>query len=93
MSPTPSTRSPHDGYGRESDYYQILAYTSALNIPEGMLIYCQHDGSALPRQVDVRHLGTRLATWAIRLDRTPGHVEQELQALAAHISRRTEAAD
>ena len=82
-----------DGLGRESDYYQILAYTSALNIPEGMLIYCQHDGSALPRQVDVRHLGTRLATWAIRLDRTPGHVEQELQALAAHISRRTEAAD
>ncbi|SRR6266699_5466071 len=25
-----------------------IAYTSALNVPEGMLIYCHHDGSAPP---------------------------------------------
>ena len=81
-----------DGFGREADYYQILAYTTALNVPEGMLIYCQHDGSAPPQQIDVRNLGTRLATWALRLDRTPGHVEQELQALAIQITKRAEAA-
>jgi 5-methylcytosine-specific restriction enzyme subunit McrC len=82
-----------DGFGREADYYQILAYTSALNVPEGMLIYCQHDGSALPRQIEVRNLGTRLATRALRLDRTPGHVEQELQALATHIAEHANAAN
>ena len=81
-----------DGFGREADYYQILAYTSALNAPEGMLIYCQHDGNAPPQQIDVRNLGTRLATWALRLDRTPGHVEQELQALAIQITNRADAA-
>jgi hypothetical protein len=52
----------------------------------GHLIYCQHDGSAPPQHIDVRNLGTRLATWALRLDRTPGHVEQELQALAMQIT-------
>ena len=76
-----------DGYGREADYYQILAYTSALKVPEGMLIYCHHDGSALPRQVNVRNLGTQLSTWALRFDRTPSHIEHELhQSLAAHIT-------
>jgi 5-methylcytosine-specific restriction enzyme subunit McrC len=74
-----------DGFGREADYYQLLAYTSALNLREGLLIYCQHDGSAPPREVQVRHLGTRLRTWAIRLDRTPSHVEQELQDLADNL--------
>ena len=60
-----------DGYGREADYYQILAYTSALRVPEGMLIYCHHDGSAPPRNVTVRNLGTRLSTWALRFDLPP----------------------
>ncbi len=77
-----------DGYGREADYYQILAYTSALKVPEGMLIYCHHDGSAPPRNVTVRNLGTQLSTWALRLDRTPSHIEHELQSLAAHITER-----
>ena len=26
--------------GRHPDYYQLLAYTTALDLPEGMLIYC-----------------------------------------------------
>jgi 5-methylcytosine-specific restriction endonuclease McrBC regulatory subunit McrC len=54
-----------DGFGREADYYQILAYASALNLPEGLLIYCQHDGNIPPQQVEVRNLGTRLRTWAV----------------------------
>jgi 5-methylcytosine-specific restriction enzyme subunit McrC len=80
-----------DGFGREADYYQILAYTGALNVSEGILIYCQHDGTAPPQQIHVRNLGTRLATWALRLDRTSGRVEQELQALAIHITKRAAA--
>ena len=27
--------------GRNADYYQLLAYTTALDLPEGMLIYCR----------------------------------------------------
>jgi len=77
-----------DGYGRDADYYQMLAYTSALNVPEGMLIYCHHDGTAPPTNISVLNLGTRLTTWMLRLDRTASHIEQELQALAAHITQR-----
>jgi 5-methylcytosine-specific restriction enzyme subunit McrC len=81
-----------DGYGNEADYYQILAYASAFNVPEGMLVYCHHDGSAPPQNIRVRHLGTQLSTWPLRLDRTPSHIEQELRALAAHIAERAAAA-
>ncbi len=77
-----------DGFGREADYYQILAYTAALDLPEGLLIYCQHDATAPPQQVDVRNLDTRLRTWAVRLDRSPDHVEEELRELADHIVER-----
>ena len=51
-----------------------------------MLIYCHHDGSAPPRNVTVRNLGTQLSTWALRFDRTPSHIERELQSLAVHIT-------
>jgi 5-methylcytosine-specific restriction enzyme subunit McrC len=76
------------GLGLETDYYQLLAYTSALNLPEGLLIYCQHDGNAPPHQITVLSTGTRLATWALRLDRTPSDLEAELQDLARHIAAR-----
>ena len=29
-----------DAGGRHADYYQLLAYTTALDVPEGVLIYC-----------------------------------------------------
>ena len=29
-----------DAIGRHPDYYQLLAYTTALDLPEGVLIYC-----------------------------------------------------
>jgi 5-methylcytosine-specific restriction enzyme subunit McrC len=79
-----------DGLGRETDYYQLLAYLTALNQDEGLLIYCQHDGTAPPGEVVVRHLEKRLRTWAIRLDRSPQHIEQELSRLAEHILERVQ---
>jgi 5-methylcytosine-specific restriction enzyme subunit McrC len=63
-----------NGYGREADYYQLLAYTTALNLREGLLIYCQHDGSDPPREVEARNSGTRLRTSAVRLAGTPNDV-------------------
>jgi 5-methylcytosine-specific restriction enzyme subunit McrC len=77
-----------DGLGREEDYYQLLAYLAAFNQDEGLLIYCQHDGTAPAGEVVVRNLHKRLRTWAIRLDRSPQHIEQELAVLADHIVKR-----
>jgi 5-methylcytosine-specific restriction enzyme subunit McrC len=75
-----------DGYGRDADYYQILAYATALDVPEGMLIYCQRDGSSPPKDIKVGKLGTRLVTVAIGLSGTPEDVEQRLRGLASHIA-------
>src|SRR5206468_250438 len=71
-----------DGFGREADYYQLLAYTTALMLPEGLLVYCQHDGPVPPREVIVGPEGKRLATWALRLDGSIDSVEHELGSLA-----------
>lgn len=78
-----------DGYGRDADYYQILAYTAALDIPEGMLIYCQRDGDIPPREIRVRD--KKLTTWPLRLDGTPANVEGQLLQLAEEIARRAAA--
>ena len=79
-----------DGLGQGADYYQLLAYIAALNLQEGILIYCQHDGTLPPKEVLVRHLGKRLRTRAIRLDGTPADVEQQLRTLARDISNRVD---
>jgi len=78
-----------DGLGRESDYYQLLAYCTALGLPEGMLVYCQHDGTAPPRQATVHNLGQRLVTHAIRLDGTPRDIDARMRALAEEIRDRS----
>jgi 5-methylcytosine-specific restriction enzyme subunit McrC len=77
-----------DGYGREADYYQILAYTAALGVPEGMLIYCQSDGCTPLREIQVHSLGKRLVSRPLKLDGSPTHVEQQLQSLADEIHHR-----
>lgn len=71
-----------DGYGRDTDYYQILAYTRALDVPAGMLIYCQRDGDAPPRAITVGTHQTRLDTWALTLSETPADIEHRLKDLA-----------
>ena len=77
-----------DGYGREADYYQILAYTAALGVPEGMLIYCQRDGATPPREIQVQKLGKRLVSWPINLGGAPACIEQQLRSLADEIRHR-----
>jgi hypothetical protein len=84
------TKITADGFGRDVDCYQILAYASALNVPEGMLIYCQRDGSVPPREIEVGRLRTRLVTWALGLSGTPNGVEHRLRELAGQIANRIE---
>lgn len=77
-----------DGFGRESDYYQLLAYCTALALPEGMLIYCQHDGLVPPREVVTRGvMGKRLVTAVVRLNGSPSDLEATMKDLADEIAR------
>lgn len=75
-----------DTRGRSSDYYQILAYTIAMDLPEGMLVYCRRQGDALERTITVRNAGKRLVVWSIDLTGPPAQVESEIAALAEKIS-------
>lgn len=61
-----------------------------MHLSEGLLIYCQDDNSPPAQQVTVRNLGTRLGTWAIRLDHSPAQLEQELQEVGQHIAARAQ---
>lgn len=73
------------GYGREADYYQLLAYCSALDLDEGLLIYCQHDGPLPQREIETQHLGTRLRTAAVSLGGSLADLEASMRALAEEI--------
>ena len=73
--------------GRNPDYYQLLAYTTALNVPEGLLVYCHDDGTP-PHSIVVEHVGTRLFVRGIRLDGTPPDVDAQLRTLADWIAER-----
>ena len=77
-----------DAQARTSDYYQLLAYTTALDLPEGLLIYCLADGGRPEGVVTVRHAGKRLHTLAIDLTGPPSAVAAELSSLSEWINRR-----
>lgn len=76
-----------DARGRSSDYYQLLAYTTAMDLPEGVLIYCRRDGDPDHRTVTVRHAGKRLVIRAVDLSGSPEDVEREIARLAEAIER------
>lgn len=78
-----------DARARNADLYQLLAYTTALDLPEGVLIYCLADGGRPEREVTVRHAGKVLRTRAIDLTGPPQSVEAEIQALADWLVERS----
>ena len=71
-----------DAQGRSADYYQLLAYTTALDLPEGVLIYCRTDGGKPASEVTVRHAGTKLHVQAVDLTGSPASVAEEIEGLA-----------
>jgi len=81
-----------DATARNADYYQLLAYTTALELPEGVLIYCRSDGGTPSRSVTVRRAGKVLHTYAVNLAGPPESVDQEITALADWIEERSTAA-
>ena len=78
-----------DARGRAADYYQLLAYTTALDLPEGVLIYCRAEGGAPAGEVTVRHGGKRLHVRAVDLTGSPAKVAGELRGLAKWIAERS----
>lgn len=77
-----------DGAARTADYYQLLAYTTALDLPEGALIYCRDASGEIERAVTVRGSGKRLMTYALDLGGTSGEIEAELARLADWLADR-----
>ena len=82
------------GLGLSSDYYQLLAYATALDLPEGVLVYCQDaEAPVPPKVVTVRHAGKRLHSWALTLAGGPADLDAEIEELAAWIERRARVSD
>ncbi len=81
-----------DAQARTSDYYQLLAYTTALDLSEGLLIYCLAGGGRPEGMVTVRHAGKRLHTYAIDLTGPSNAVEAAIADLASRIEGRARVA-
>lgn len=75
------------GYGREADYYQLLAYTAALHLPTGLLIYCRDEGDRPPREIIVGPNSTRLVTFSLKLTGRPADIAAEIGLLATDVLR------
>lgn len=73
---------------RNADYYQLLAYTTALDLLEGALIYCRTDGGHPGRTVTVCNTGAMLHTRALDLTGPPASVAEQLETLADWIADR-----
>ena len=80
-----------------ADYYQLLAYTTALGLPCGTLIYCVDAGpstdsgmASRPTQlikstIEVKHARKRLDVVGVDLTATPADIQQQITALADHL--------
>ncbi len=73
---------------RASDYYQLLAYTTAMDLDEGVLVYCLSDGEQPDNTVVVRHAGKRLVMYKVDLTGSPDDVEASMAGLADFVWER-----
>ena len=77
-----------DARARGDDYRQLLAYTIALGLDDGVLIYCRPTGGRVESAATVIHSGTRLHTVAIDAGGPPASVLAEIDALAEAVVAR-----
>lgn len=74
--------------GVDSDLYQLLAYTTALGLSEGVLIYAQSDEAVTPAAVQVSKAGKRLQIRRIDLRGNPATIRRAVEELASWIASR-----
>jgi 5-methylcytosine-specific restriction enzyme subunit McrC len=79
------------GFARSDDHYQMLAYCTALDLHEGVLIYCTSDGEQAPVDVTVRTSGHVIRTYHLPLTGSPTQVEAAIGDLANWIVQRSDA--
>ena len=73
------------GSAKPADLYQILAYTTALNLPSGMLIYAKDEGEAKPRSYTVAHADKRLEVIALDISRSLDDVLERVRSLSLKV--------
>ncbi len=70
-----------DGYMASRDYLELVAHTTAMGLPTGLLIHCNSD-RAPESEIVIRNAGTRILCRPIRLDGSYAAVCRSLDALA-----------
>ncbi len=68
-----------------ADLYQLLAYTTALDLPGGLLVYAQDDDERESATYTVRHSGKRLEVAALDLSGTLEQVLKRVGELAGRV--------
>ena len=73
----------------DADLYQMLAYCTALGLPEGHLIYAK--GNAPHASHRVRHAGITIHQHGLELDQPPAGLLAEIRTLASYLAAGTSA--
>lgn len=71
-----------DADARSANHYQLLAYTIAMDLPEGVVVHCVTDGVAPEGTLTVRHAGKVLRVRSIDLSCAPAAVATGIAELA-----------
>jgi 5-methylcytosine-specific restriction enzyme subunit McrC len=79
------------GFAKSGDHYQMLAYCTALDLHEGVLIYCTSDSEQTPVDVEVRTSGHRIRTYHLPLTGSATEVEAAIAELGTWIVERSDA--
>lgn len=74
--------------GVDPDLYQLLAYTTSLGVPEGVLIYADEGQQIPPGSVLVRHADKRLWAQRIDLSGSPDDIRREVHRVSEWILHR-----
>lgn len=71
----------------DADLYQMLAYCTALRLPDGHLVYAKGNASHAAHRL--RHTGITIHQHALDLDQPPAGLLADVRALAGRLSPRT----
>ena len=79
------------GQARMGDYYQLLAYTTVMELDEGVLVYCQDSDDEPEHSLAVRNSGKTLWTYRLPMAGTVAQVEGQIHTLGEWVTDRTAA--